>query len=502
MANIFSILSWKDKLFTASFRGVPFLVENTDRRVGRRFVLHQFPFKEDAYSEDLGAEADEFVIYGYIAQMTQSYLDPTKPNEWDYFEQRDALIDVLRESGPGELVHPFYGKKNVIVKGQALIKESFNEGGMARFEMTFTEVKTKPVLERNASFNFITQIDDEAEVAFAKLRDTFADTRAKINQNITFYSKDNVATAVMNGFKMMEGSFSGIKGVISSTAAQLKKDIFTAISTVSNALNSACSFAGLILDTIDAPLSLIGIPDPVEKAFLGTCSNILKAKSISFPGDKVPIDIGDSMIDAYVNMSDLGQSTTTVTTTLTTGYSATSTINTEASIYGGRLEDITVNSPDSAAKEADRLLAVSMIKSASLINATRIAVRMEIDSYENMIDVLVKVTDAMNNLIIDLSDSEAAETFSDYDISLDTSEIVIALEKVKSNFVQIMRRKGASLAHIIEYKVPPTVMSSIMLAYDQYEDVFRENEIFERNKPLVRHPGFLPEGRTLDILNE
>ena len=46
------------------------------------------------------------------------------------------------------------------------------------------------------------------------------------------------------------------------------------------------------------------------------------------------------------------------------------------------------------------------------------------------------------------------------------------------------------------------VLNTLSLAYDRYEDLNREGEIIERNKELILHPGFIPNGKIIDILSE
>jgi len=41
----------------------------------------------------------------------------------------------------------------------------------------------------------------------------------------------------------------------------------------------------------------------------------------------------------------------------------------------------------------------------------------------------------------------------------------------------------------------------LVLAYSKYNDLGREKEIINRNRSLVSHPGFLPGGKTLEILS-
>lgn len=115
------------RLIGASFRGVPFHVEESDRSGGRRLVTHKFPFRNDPFVEDVGRDAREFKITGYVIGD-------------DYLTQRDALLAALEDdnAGPGTLVHPYYGIKRAMC-GPMSVRESRVEGGMATFTMAFTE---------------------------------------------------------------------------------------------------------------------------------------------------------------------------------------------------------------------------------------------------------------------------------------------------------------------------------------------------------------------------
>lgn len=110
----------------ASFRGVPFRTVGADTGVGRRNIIHEYPQRDIPYAQDLGRRAREFRVNGYVVGD-------------DYMQQRDALIVALEEFGPGELVHPRYGTLNVVVVGKIDISESSENGGIARFAITFVE---------------------------------------------------------------------------------------------------------------------------------------------------------------------------------------------------------------------------------------------------------------------------------------------------------------------------------------------------------------------------
>jgi len=156
--------NWRDRLQPASFRGAKFHLLTSGVEGGRRTVLHQYPFSEVPYLEDMGSEAGVFHISGYVIQNYD--------NDFDYFDQRDALIAALDSYGPGTLIHPFYDELNVGLLGKYKVDESFQEGGIARFTMTFVDagVSTQPsatVDFPGAADELADTIDDEFEVELA-----------------------------------------------------------------------------------------------------------------------------------------------------------------------------------------------------------------------------------------------------------------------------------------------------------------------------------------------
>jgi prophage DNA circulation protein len=125
----------------ASFRGVPFLVEESERTGGRRIVVHKFPFRADPLVEDLDRDARTFPVTGYVIGD-------------DYMVQRDKLISALEdEEGPGKLIHPYYGEKRAICE-KLSVRETVTAGGMATFSISFVETPTQaptPAIEDDAA---------------------------------------------------------------------------------------------------------------------------------------------------------------------------------------------------------------------------------------------------------------------------------------------------------------------------------------------------------------
>lgn len=119
-------MSWRDDYREGSFRGVPFLVEAVDGEIGRRTVVHEFPKRDRAATEDMGRRARRFRFEALV-------VGP------EYFGDRDRLRAALEQPGVGELIHPYWGRHRVAVDGPIRVRESTREGGVATFALTFVE---------------------------------------------------------------------------------------------------------------------------------------------------------------------------------------------------------------------------------------------------------------------------------------------------------------------------------------------------------------------------
>lgn len=123
-------MSWRDNMRPASFREAPFHVATAERAGGRRAVTHEFPFQDTPAHEDLGRKVRPFTVEGYVLGD-------------EYLTAKEALIAALEMEGPGQLVHPYYGTRLVVCTGFT-VRESADEGGLARISVTFEETSGAP----------------------------------------------------------------------------------------------------------------------------------------------------------------------------------------------------------------------------------------------------------------------------------------------------------------------------------------------------------------------
>ena len=112
----------------ASFRGAKFEVDDVEANGGRRLVKHEYPLRDEPYTEDMGRKAREYSVRAYIVQG----------RSYSYFDARKDLLKALEGFGPGTLIHPWHGEVKVCVDRYSM-RESMENGGLIEVSITFAE---------------------------------------------------------------------------------------------------------------------------------------------------------------------------------------------------------------------------------------------------------------------------------------------------------------------------------------------------------------------------
>jgi len=466
-------MSWMKNLQQASFRGVPFKVMDADTGVGRRNVLHQYPFKDVPYVEDLGADADEFSINAYILQ--------NRENSFDYFGERDALIAAIKGSGSGTLIHPFLGELTVAVLGKARISESFEEGGIARFSITFVQAG-KNKFPQSPQDN-VGAVDDIADISLDSLGDV---TDAKYTQtNMPGFAVTQAVTDVTSAFDMMKATVVSVKDTISSTVSDALAGIESAKSLLASVISSPCELASIVIGATNEFFKLVGLAgDTFSSLSVGVCSGLTTNRFKS--GDKIDNTIGTSCVKAMVEVNRFGE---------------LPEID-DPSPYGGQVEEIPVDNYIRAQEKANRVAYTNTIRAAILLKATQVAVRIDYYSFENSFDTMTKITKAIDALLLDMGNDADSTLFTKYGLSIFDETTYNSLKEAKRIFIKSMKQIGATFANVVAFEIGAGVVSSLELSYNLYDDLDRCESIFVRNVPLVRHPGFMPGGQQIEVLSE
>ncbi|NEV79276.1 hypothetical protein DYI24_19790, partial [Rhodopseudomonas sp. BR0C11] len=109
---------WTKTLWPASYKGVPFWVENDAEEGGRRIVVHQFPMRDDPFLEDLGEDKRTFEVVAYVASDSAD-VDAT------------TVVAICLTRGPGILVLPAHGPIRVRGNGARRYRERDMAGYIA-----------------------------------------------------------------------------------------------------------------------------------------------------------------------------------------------------------------------------------------------------------------------------------------------------------------------------------------------------------------------------------
>ncbi|SHO20100.1 DNA circulation protein-Mu-like prophage FluMu DNA circulation protein [Moritella viscosa] len=151
-----------EHLLTASFRDVTFLLEDVEGSAGRRAAAHEYPKKETSFAEDNGAAINKQSINARVVGD-------------DYLTELSALLGVLNQSGPGELVHPWWDIQQVQI-GSVTHKFALNTENTATVSFECFEAGSSLFPSQVADTAKV--VDDKAKLASEK---NAADFKAKFN---------------------------------------------------------------------------------------------------------------------------------------------------------------------------------------------------------------------------------------------------------------------------------------------------------------------------------
>jgi len=171
-------------------------------------------------------------------------------------------------------------------------------------------------------------------------------------------------------------------------------------------------------------------------------------------------------------------------------------LSTQANLspHGGYLEPI-VRTDSSGTiiatrvkQETNRNAVIEIFRTAAISSAVRVAVKAEFGSADEAISIMSDVIEALDDHLIFIGDTVGSD------------EMYSTVEGLRPKIVNAMISMGATLAPVEYYTVPLDSVPLLRLAYERYEDLDREVEMFDRNIPVVEHPGILPGGKALEFL--
>lgn len=410
-------MSWRDNLRQGSFRGVEFKTESTTLDGGRRAVNHEFPNREIGMSEDLGKKSESFSISAYVLGA-------------DYMEQRDALIDALNVAGPGELIHPYYGRKIVQSNGFS-ISESSSEGGICKISLKFIDA---------GEAVFPTAVTDKKANLESAVKNANEATKKEFDESFSIvdapqYAVDFARSAVELSAETFKSATSGITS-LSDKAANFAYGVKNLSAEAESLVNAPALLSSRVQQSIGLIESLDDDPSKSDKAFTKIAESGFNK---ILPSAVTGTESGDTIISPSETPSRIKEKE-----------------NNDEYNY--------------------------LIQRTCLISQVSQASTQKFDSAD----------DAKNKL------DELQITIHVQIQSAKTDELFQALSDLFAALVEVLADQTNEYDAIVRY-TPDSPTPALVIAHDVFEKIDIETNLINRNNIL--HPGFVPAGQAIEVIN-
>lgn len=167
--------NWQNLMQTASYGGVPFAVEMARTTGGRRNAVHEYPYRDEVWVEDMGKLPRQFNLVGFLIEDSLIY------GGGSVIDQRRRLMNVCEVPYPVTLVHPTFGR---IENVNCLSVECIERKDLGRvIEVMFTFIKGGARIYPKANLSTTSGVSSAASgLTAASLLDFVKSTAAAIQK--------------------------------------------------------------------------------------------------------------------------------------------------------------------------------------------------------------------------------------------------------------------------------------------------------------------------------
>jgi prophage DNA circulation protein len=425
--------SWRDQLQPASFGGVPFGVLGGDAHFGRKNAVHEYPFRDGVWVEDLGRSGRRINLSGFLVGD-------------DCIAQRARLIKVCEAAGSNELVHPTLGRMSVNLAQPVSIAERWDHGRVFELKFSFVEAGQRifPTTQANTS-DAVTAAaaaaDSAAGVDFAtNAASALRQGAAVVNQAVTtaavFYRKaqriSNDATNLVNLAKSLPGEFGRF-----AAGARLALDPFATAASVKGQQAAALQGVGTASATMGAAAA--NLSTTTTDAF------VVSSQALVASVQGISADPTDSL-----------------------------------RLLGGVADftpaPLTDASPIGSAMDAIQTASANLFRRAVVVALARTSASYQPFSQDDAVTVRAQVTGLLDDEILLAADSGDNGSYA-------------SLRAVRAAVVQDLNVRSIGLPALVTINTN-LPLSALALAQRLYRDATRTDELIARARPI--HPAFLP----------
>lgn len=243
---------WADTLQPASWRGCGFAVFESITNGGRRTALHEYPYRDDVWIEDLGRAPRAFSFRAFIVGD-------------DVYDQRDAMRAALEQPGPGVLTHPSLGNLTCSLTPPFAMREVWDSGRVVELEFTFIET-AQPLYPSTVS-STQSAVGTSADGALSAISSDFNNTIVPALANGAEVVEKGVATT--ERWAGLAEQLAGSASLLVHSVAGLQGNFGRYNMGALGILQPATATVGTLLDGVIAARTAVSVASEVATALAG-----------------------------------------------------------------------------------------------------------------------------------------------------------------------------------------------------------------------------------------
>ena len=440
---------WSEHLHPASFRGVPFAVMTAEGVFGRRQAIHEYPYRDTAWIEDLGRATRRLTIRGFLIQSSSLYNAP------DVMTQRDSLIAACEMADAGTLVHPTLGEMTVSIPESGLrLNEGAESGRVFEFTLTIIESGLR-VFSITSSADAVSSIQSSWFGLATKSIATFIATVKGEIRSVTQTIRTLRSTAAfwVNMVNSTTSEATNLGNVLRSTLGRDRYGRFNH-GTVGGSVSGATASVSTQSDTLD--LSAL----------------VAQRMAISVEGRASLIDATNTFTEATAVEGHANAALEVVNAILASGLSTLDLIRMMEELTAIHDNTFRPNPSDSNTAAASYQLIIVLCAGAMVFAASQY----QPESYDDAVDVLTRVCDVVDSAALSAADSGNDDVYQ-------------ALIELRESIVTLLQQTGANLSHVGVVRFNRS-LPALNLANRLYQDARRGDALVKMANPV--HPAFMP----------
>ncbi|HHG9944589.1 TPA: DNA circularization protein [Yersinia enterocolitica] len=440
---------WSEHLHPASFRGVPFAVLTAEGVFGRRQAIHEYPYRDTAWIEDLGRATRRLTIRGFLIQSSGLYNAP------DVMTQRDSLIAACEMPDAGTLVHPTLGEMTVSIPESGLrLNEGAESGRVFEFTLTIIESGLR-VFSVTSSADAVSSIQSSWFGLASKSVATFISTVKGEIRSVTQTIRTLKSTAAfwVNMVNSTTSEATNLGNVLRSTLGRDRYGRFNH-GTVGGSVTGATASVSTQSDTTN--LSAL-VDQRMAVSVEGRASLAAATNALT---EAATVEAHANAVLAVVNAI------------LASGASTLDLIRMMQELTAINDDTFRPNPGDSNTAAASYQLIIVLCAGAMVFAASQY----QPESYDDAVDILTRVCD-----VVDGAALSAADTGND--------EVYQSLMTLRESIVTLLQQTGANLSRV-EIVNFNRSLPALNLANRLYQDARRGDALVKMAVPV--HPAFMP----------